>query len=186
MFIDNFYCNPALCDALAADNTMVVGTVRAKSISLPKDLIQQLMNKGDMDFRRKNQLVVIRWKDKRDVHLLKTKHTPAMQEHTTRTETKQKPTAVIDYIKNMAGVDLSDQLLSYMPFHCKTVKWWKKLAFHLLTLIFIQTHILQQMQETSWPKNLETREGCPHSLLLIGSKKKRWLTCPASGTCSSK
>ena len=68
LFIHNFYCNPALCDALAADTTMVVGTVPANPIGLPKDLIQQPMNKGDMDFRRKNQLVAIRWKDKRDVH----------------------------------------------------------------------------------------------------------------------
>ncbi|KAK3771432.1 hypothetical protein RRG08_011367 [Elysia crispata] len=53
LFIHNFYCNPALCDALAADNTMVVGTVPANPIGLPKDLIQQPMNKGDMDFRQK-------------------------------------------------------------------------------------------------------------------------------------
>ena len=38
LFIENFYCNPALCDALAADNTMVEGTVRANRIGLPKTL----------------------------------------------------------------------------------------------------------------------------------------------------
>ncbi|GFS12713.1 LOW QUALITY PROTEIN: PiggyBac transposable element-derived protein 4 [Elysia marginata] len=144
LYIDNFYCkcNPALCDSLAAVDTMVVGTVRSNRIDLPKDLIQQPMNRGDMDYRRRNQLLALWWKDKRDVHLLTTKHTPTMQEHTSRTETKLKPTAVIDYTNNMSGVDLNDQLMSYMPFHRKTVKWWKKVALHLLTLCFVQAHIL--------------------------------------------
>ena len=42
----------------------------------------------------------------------------------------------------MSGVDLSDQLVSYLPLHRKTVKWWKKLALHLITLAMIQAHIL--------------------------------------------
>nr|KAG5696698.1 hypothetical protein BaRGS_012067 [Batillaria attramentaria] len=42
----------------------------------------------------------------------------------------------------MAGVDKSDQMISYLPLHRKTIKWWKKLSFHLLTLTMIQSHIL--------------------------------------------
>lgn len=59
-----------------------------------------------------------------------------------RTENKQKPIVVVDYIGNMAGVDHSDQMVSYMPMHRKTIKWWKKLAFHFLTLTMIQGHCL--------------------------------------------
>ncbi|GFR62085.1 PiggyBac transposable element-derived protein 4-like Protein [Elysia marginata] len=65
-----------------------------------------------------------------------------MSTHTTRTETKAKPDAVIDYTSNMSGVDQSDQLISYNPLHRKTVKWWKKLAFHLITLCVVQSHII--------------------------------------------
>ena len=59
-----------------------------------------------------------------------------------RSQDKQKAKAVADYISNMAGVDHSNQMVSYMPMHWKTIKWWKKLAFHLITLTMIQAHCL--------------------------------------------
>lgn len=98
-----------------------------------------------MDYRRRNQVlaVAIKRKDKREVQVLTTKHLPTTSQHRTRTETKEKPDAVIDQTANMAGVDTSDQLISYNPFHRKTVKWWKKLAFHLVTLCIVQVHILR-------------------------------------------
>lgn len=96
------------------------------------------------------QVCALRWRDKRYVHLLTTKHDPtAMSEVAGRTERKRKPDAVIDYIHNMAGVDHSDQMISYMPLHRKTLKWWRKLAFHLITLVMIQAHILYNKHRIS-------------------------------------
>ena len=73
----------------------------------------------------------------------------------------------------MAGVDLSDQLLSYLLSHSKTVKWWKKLAFHLLTLTFIQAHILhnkfkKQHGQKTWKLEKFVRTLC-YSLALRGN-----------------
>lgn len=59
-----------------------------------------------------------------------------------RMEEKRKPVSVVDYIANMVGVDKSDQMISYLPLHPKTVKWWKKLVLHLMTLVMIQAHTL--------------------------------------------
>jgi hypothetical protein len=42
----------------------------------------------------------------------------------------------------VTGVDRSDQMLSYYTFACKTVKWWKKLFFHLFDLEAVNAHIL--------------------------------------------
>ncbi|XP_070205714.1 piggyBac transposable element-derived protein 4-like [Littorina saxatilis] len=145
LFVDNYYCNPALADELVAENTALVGTVRANRIGLPRDLAKQQMQQGEMDYRRKNQLLYIHWKDKRDVHMLTTKHLPQMKRVGSRARPqnqKDKPECVVEYIHNMAGVDKSDQMISYLPLHRKTCKWWKKLAFHLLTLVMIQGHIL--------------------------------------------
>ncbi|GFR80383.1 PiggyBac transposable element-derived protein 4 [Elysia marginata] len=108
LYVDNYYCNPALCGSLAANNTMVVGTVHANRVGLPKEFMQRSLVTGEMDYLRLNQVTVIRWKDKREVNVLTTKHLPEMAEHRTRTGVKQKPTAVIDYTANMCGVDLSD------------------------------------------------------------------------------
>ena len=40
-------------------------------------------------------------------------------------------------------------MISYLPLHRKTVKWWKKLAFHLLTLVMIQAHCLFNKFQTA-------------------------------------
>ena len=58
------------------------------------------------------------------------------------TQNKLKPTAVVDYIGNVAGVDHSDQMVSYMPMHRKTIEWRKKTGLPLLTLIMIQAKCL--------------------------------------------
>ena len=81
-----------------------------------------------------------------------------MQQVRSRSEDKFKPAAVVDYIGNMAGVDHSDQMVSYMPMHRKTIKWWKKLAFHFLTLTMIQAHCLylhHRKQQNKKPVTLE-------------------------------
>ena len=125
LFVDNYYCNLELAETLSAENTAVAGTVWANHIGLPKDLAQVLY---------------VHWKDKRDVHMLPTKHLPKMTTVRSRTEEKRKPVCIVDYTANMAGVDKFDQMISYLPFHHKTVKWRKKLVLHLLTLVMIQAH----------------------------------------------
>lgn len=82
---------------------------------MPKDLVGEKMKQGDMDYRRKNDVLRVRWKDKRDVFLLTTKHLPAMKEVRSRTERNLKPVCVVHYISNMAGVDKSDEMISYLP-----------------------------------------------------------------------
>ena len=75
--------------------------------------------------------------------MLSTLHRPVLQLTQARYELKQKPIAVVNYISKMAGVDHSDQLISYFPMHCKSVKWWKKKPFfHLLTTVMIQAQII--------------------------------------------
>ncbi|GFR89026.1 PiggyBac transposable element-derived protein 4 [Elysia marginata] len=74
--------------------------------------------------------------------MLTTKHLSEMQEHHSRTEVKQKPTAVIVFTANMCRIDLSDQLIAYNLMHRKTIKWWKKLAFHMLSITLLQAQIL--------------------------------------------
>ena len=55
---------------------------------------------------------------------------------------KIKLAAVLHY-KYKTGVDRSDQMLSLYSFERKTIKWWKKLFFHLLmNLVVVNAHIL--------------------------------------------
>ena len=58
-----------------------------------------------------------------------------------------KPKAVIDYCKKMGGVDLSDEVSKYYTTERKTVKWWKKLFIHILTLLLTNAFILFRQQQ---------------------------------------
>jgi len=49
----------------------------------------------------------------------------------------------LDYNKYKIGMDRSDQMLSYYSFERKTIKWWKKLFFHLFNLVIVNAHILR-------------------------------------------
>ena len=55
-----------------------------------------------------------------------------------------KPTAIIQYTRNMGGVDLSDQLMHYYHFLRRSCKWWRKLWIHLLNMCIMNAYILNK------------------------------------------
>ena len=135
---------PDLASELLLEGTSSCGTTRSNRKNVPDALkvSAQKFTTGQMDYRRKGGVLCVRWKDKRDILMLSTKHNPDMTEVRTRTGPKQKPSCNADYTKYMKGVDHSDQMISYAPLHRKSLKWWKKLAFHLLSLVMVQAHCL--------------------------------------------
>ena len=42
----------------------------------------------------------------------------------------------------MKGVDLSNQLISYYELNRKTIKWWKRIFFHLLDIAIVNSSII--------------------------------------------
>ena len=103
---------------------------------LPR-VFRKPLPRGEVIARRKNQVLAVRWRDKRDVFMLSTVHKHEMMEVKPRysgQETVTKPATVLTYNKYKGGVDLHDQLSSYYPMRRKTVKWWKKLFFHLIMM----------------------------------------------------
>ena len=86
-------------------------------------------------------VVVLKWKDKRDVHATSNVHTPELTETTNRHGKELvKPNVVIDYNENMSGIDRSDQMLSYHSSLRKTVRWYKKVGVHILEMLLVNAH----------------------------------------------
>ena len=54
----------------------------------------------------------------------------------------QKPKAIIDYVQKMGGANLSNQIVQYYYVLRKSVKWWKKLYFHLFNLLVVNAYVL--------------------------------------------
>ena len=50
-------------------------------------------------------------------------------------EALQRPSLVVTYDKYMGGVDHSDQMVSYATFNSRTLKWWKRVIFSMLSLL---------------------------------------------------
>ncbi|CAG5026329.1 unnamed protein product [Parnassius apollo] len=83
-------------------------------------------------------ITVMKWRDKREVSLLSTKHsTKFVKTSNRRSQTANKPQIVIDYNKAKSAVDLSDQMTAYSSPLRKTMKWYRMLACELLWNIAI-------------------------------------------------
>lgn len=108
---------------------------------LPQDMKTQKLKKGELVFWRKQHLLAIKWRSTRDVYCLSTKHQATASDVSIRArggrEEVTKPDVIIDYNMNKTGVDRVDQLSSYYPFCRKTLKWWKKLFFHMFLIAVV-------------------------------------------------
>lgn len=57
----------------------------------------------------------------------------------------EKPLEILEYNKEKAGIDISDQMTSYASCLRKGVKWYRKLAFHcLLGMAVVNAWILSR------------------------------------------
>ena len=89
-------------------------------------------------------LLSLKWKDNQDVVMLSSGHDNLSCQETVRLRyaksSKSKPDVINDYNSHMAGVDCSDQLMSYYPLGRKQFKWLKKLFFHFHTLVMTNAY----------------------------------------------
>ena len=108
-------------------------------ISCRAHLSFQMVAKKDQSKKKKKKLV----------YILSTIHT-AMEGYSGRHERDEdrtpiyKPKAVLDYIKQMGGVDLSDQLMNYYHFLRRSNKWWRKLWVHIFNMALLNAYILNK------------------------------------------
>lgn len=84
---------------------------------------------------KKRPVYVSRWKDKREVFSITTGRFQKMVITSNRfSQQNTKPRHIVEYNKNMSGIDKSDQMVSYYSTPRKTIRWYKKIIFHLLDI----------------------------------------------------
>ncbi|UYV77718.1 PGBD5 [Cordylochernes scorpioides] len=145
IYFDRWFSSPELFDKLWEKKTLAVGTVMPSRKTMPKTEFSQKLKRGEIIKMRRKHLLAIKWKDVRDVFMLSTVHEGKMMPVKPKTPTREelfKPDAVIDYNKGKVGVDRSDQMMAYYSFSRKTLKWWKKIFFHLFSLCFVNGNII--------------------------------------------
>jgi hypothetical protein len=93
------------------------------------------------------------WHDKRDVLLLSTNSGPRSDGTVEKKigNGKQKihipcPNAVMNYTRNMGGVDLSDQFREYYGVGHSSKKWWKFVFHFIINVCIVNSYILYDLK----------------------------------------
>ena len=146
LYTDNFYTSPTLYHHLYQQGTGACGTLRTNRKHVPQTMKAAKPPQGELFVTHNEPLMLMKYHDKRQVSLCSTLHRGVMKE-TARLDREtdepiQKPDAIIDYNKYMGAVDLSDQLLQYTANRRRTLKWYKKVMFHMYDLCSVQAYLL--------------------------------------------
>lgn len=113
--MNRYFSSPALFNHIWSCETECVGTVMTNRKEMPIQLFSQKLKKGDKVSAQRDNLLAIKLRDIRDVHILTTSHEDKMVKmpQSRGAHQKTKPLAIVDYNKNKIGVDKSNQLIAY-------------------------------------------------------------------------
>ncbi|CAK1591024.1 unnamed protein product [Parnassius mnemosyne] len=131
------------------DKILACGTVNVTRKHLPTLKEDTKLERGEHDYRVSDtNVTVMKWKDKRVVHLLSNYHDPQNVSTVIRKERNGDsnqiacPEVVKDYNANMNFVDKFDQLKSCYAIERKSRKWWHRIFFHFLDCALVNSFVI--------------------------------------------
>ncbi|XP_054718570.1 piggyBac transposable element-derived protein 4-like [Uloborus diversus] len=144
LYMDIFFSSPELFLELHEDFKInSCGTIRKNRKSFPKEVSKKKMQKGEIVSRYSLGTTALCWRDKREVYMLSNMHKPPTNNELIGNNSK--PEIIKDYNENMGFVDLSDRMANSYTFGRRSLKWTKKLFFHLLDLSVLNAYILYKL-----------------------------------------
>ncbi|XP_045775766.1 piggyBac transposable element-derived protein 4-like [Maniola jurtina] len=143
VYMYRFFANPTIVDELWAKDTRAVGTVALDRRGLPKKWRHRSLEANEMAFCHRGNLTACKWKEK---GFLTTKHAATWTEVEVKTKggkiKRIKPDCALDYNVNKIEVNLNHQYESYYSLKKKSMKWWKKMFFHLVVRAMVNAYII--------------------------------------------
>ena len=110
VYFDNYYNSPDLIELLYKRKTHACGPVRKNQKSLPLAVTQAKLKQGETVFCHKNNLLALKWMDKREVYILSglLKATKVISKKTNyKGQNVTKPQPVFLYNRYMSGLQFS-------------------------------------------------------------------------------
>ena len=152
VFMDNFYTSPKIFAKLLNQGTDCTGTLRTNRKGVPRSIVEYRVGRGKtktmhMKVGQAKSLTLVKYHDRKVVYLLSSFGRPdviQIRSRRNKAEEIARPHIVHVYNQYMGGVDRADQLVSYQSVALKTVKWWKKLFFHIINLALVNAYKLYQ------------------------------------------
>nr|BAF82022.1 piggyBac transposase Uribo2 [Xenopus tropicalis]BAF82023.1 piggyBac transposase Uribo2 [Xenopus tropicalis]BAF82024.1 piggyBac transposase Uribo2 [Xenopus tropicalis]BAF82025.1 piggyBac transposase Uribo2 [Xenopus tropicalis] len=143
LYVDNFYSSIPLFTALYCLDTPACGTINRNRKGLPRALLDKKLNRGETYALRKNELLAIKFFDKKNVFMLTSIHDESViREQRVGRPPKNKPLCSKEYSKYMGGVDRTDQLQHYYNATRKTRAWYKKVGIYLIQMALRNSYIV--------------------------------------------
>lgn len=150
LYVDNWYSSPKLAEFLHDKDTGLCGTIKKNRKGLP--CLDSKLEKGEVQLAHNMIWMAMKWQDKKEVYMITSVHEFEYSETGKRDwktgEKKMKPSCIIDYNKNMGGIDIIDKQLSLTETVRKSMKWYKKLFFHLVDMVLVNAHAMYNMNNT--------------------------------------
>ncbi|GBP44034.1 PiggyBac transposable element-derived protein 4 [Eumeta japonica] len=131
IIVDNFYTSLPLSEYLLQRKTDLCGTLRKNRKNLPLYVKNKKLKRGELISAQRNNLTVLKLRDKRDVLMISTFHANECAMSTGRNP-KLKPKMILEYNTGKKGIDLSDEVTSYYSPIRKSLSWYKKVALDVL------------------------------------------------------
>ena len=133
LLVDNWYMNETLFDYLYESKTSAVGTVRKNRLKLPESVTNEKLGRGQFTLRRKENMLVVRYQDKKEIYLLLTMHKADIVNVRKRSHGDvQKLIVIHDYNKKVGVVGKNDAMIGNYSCVRKTYKCYIIFFFHFL------------------------------------------------------
>ncbi|GBM82374.1 hypothetical protein AVEN_84807-1 [Araneus ventricosus] len=110
---------------------------------MPK--ITDKLKEGEVVFRSSENLLAMKWSDRKEFYMLSTINTAEFAEVPKKSRENEfilKPKCVIDYNSSMGIIDKSDMVISTIDATRKSLKWNHKYFFHLIDVCVWNTFFL--------------------------------------------
>jgi len=152
IYMDNYYSSPKLYTDLWVVGVGASGTLRANRKGVPQRIKDRTVEKGSTFTMHNDNLMLTKFHDRKVVHLLSTTDkavkVPSGKNNPATGQPIMKPEVVVNYDKYMGGVDRSDQMVSYATFQARTLKWWKRVIFHVMSLAILNAYLIYKEKTT--------------------------------------
>ncbi|KAF0751470.1 piggyBac transposable element-derived protein 4-like [Aphis craccivora] len=126
LYMDNYYNSVHLSNLLYKQRTHTTGTLQSNRKNNLTSIVKKTLKlkRGDHYFAKKEPIYVSRWKDKREVFSITNGHHPKMVITSNRFFQQQslKPKHIVEYNRNMSGIDRSDQMIYLCGMHIIYIK----------------------------------------------------------------
>ncbi|KAK9875731.1 hypothetical protein WA026_009529 [Henosepilachna vigintioctopunctata] len=141
LYLDEYYSSLVLVKELLSKKTHCTGLVESNCKFISESVRTKKLNRGETIASYCDGVMVGKWKKIRSLMYISSRYENVMikVENGTK-EKKSKPVAVVEYRKNMSGIDRYNQM-QYLSDR-KTIRWGTKVFVHILEMMVFNTHFL--------------------------------------------